>query len=190
MAETTLKKRKLQAIQTRKKIYETAIALFSSRGYENVTIQDISKAVGLSKGAFYVHFKSKDQVIIEYFMKVDQYYYNISERISNLKNSEKKLISFSNLTLKYMNELGISSMRVVYKNQISPNEKSGFMISPSRYIYKFLGELIRNGQQKGEFRSDISAKQIVSGIVSCYRGIIYNWILYDGKKRIEELGKP
>jgi AcrR family transcriptional regulator len=45
---------------TRTKILETARTLFSSHGFENTTIDDIITASGITKGAFYHYFKSKE----------------------------------------------------------------------------------------------------------------------------------
>jgi AcrR family transcriptional regulator len=43
---------------------QTALELFYEKGYENTTIQDIIDHLGVSKGAFYHYFKSKEDVIV------------------------------------------------------------------------------------------------------------------------------
>jgi len=53
-------------------IMEKAIELFSKNGVESTSIQDITNACGISKGAFYLSFKSKDDLLVEitdYFIK-------------------------------------------------------------------------------------------------------------------------
>lgn len=45
-------------------ILEKAIELFSIHGFEAVSIQDITNYCGISKGAFYLSFKSKDELMI------------------------------------------------------------------------------------------------------------------------------
>lgn len=47
---------------TRKKILNSAITLFSTRGFDQVSIDDLMKNAGLTRGAFYAHFKSKQAV--------------------------------------------------------------------------------------------------------------------------------
>ena len=52
--------------ETRKLILETAAKLFIEQGYEQTSIQDIINHLGgLSKGAIYHHFKSKDEIMNE-----------------------------------------------------------------------------------------------------------------------------
>jgi AcrR family transcriptional regulator len=48
---------------TKQKLFETAVDLFSSRGFHGVSIRDISSAVGIKESSFYNHYKSKDELI-------------------------------------------------------------------------------------------------------------------------------
>ncbi len=52
-----------KGIIRKKQILETAEALFSERGYEETGVQAILDVLHLSKGSFYHHFESKDQVL-------------------------------------------------------------------------------------------------------------------------------
>ena len=48
--------------QTVEKILNAAAALFAEKGYQSTTLQDIIDATGLSKGAVYHHFRSKEEI--------------------------------------------------------------------------------------------------------------------------------
>ena len=48
---------------TRKHIIEAADMLFYQQGYEATSFMDISKVVKISRGNFYYHFKSKDELL-------------------------------------------------------------------------------------------------------------------------------
>jgi len=48
--------------ETRKKILNSAITLFSSKGFDQVSIDDLMNHAGLTRGAFYAHFESKQSV--------------------------------------------------------------------------------------------------------------------------------
>ncbi|MGW8391610.1 TetR/AcrR family transcriptional regulator [Pseudoduganella sp. HUAS MS19] len=52
-----------QATATRERIVETADRLFYERGYGHTSFADIAAAVGLSRGNFYYHFKTKDEIL-------------------------------------------------------------------------------------------------------------------------------
>ncbi|MET3574509.1 TetR/AcrR family transcriptional regulator [Bhargavaea ullalensis] len=53
--------------ETKRKIIEAAAALLTERGFHGTSVQDIADLAGISKGAFYLHFKSKDALLIEIF---------------------------------------------------------------------------------------------------------------------------
>ena len=63
-----------QMNDTKEYIIDKAYTLFLSHSYEAVTISDISKAVGLTKGALYHHFINKEEVfkaVIDKYLIID-----------------------------------------------------------------------------------------------------------------------
>jgi AcrR family transcriptional regulator len=51
--------------RTRARIVECARALFNRRGFTEVSIDEIMAAAGLTRGGFYNHFKTKDELYAE-----------------------------------------------------------------------------------------------------------------------------
>lgn len=49
--------------ETVSKILDVSFRLFQEKGYDHTTIQDITDALGMSKGAVYHHFKSKEDIL-------------------------------------------------------------------------------------------------------------------------------
>ena len=49
----------------RQRIIDKADELFYQHGYENTSFSDIAKVVNISRGNFYYHFKSKDDILNE-----------------------------------------------------------------------------------------------------------------------------
>lgn len=49
--------------ETVRRILEISSKLFYEKGYEKTSIQDIVNALGMSKGAVYHHFKSKEEIL-------------------------------------------------------------------------------------------------------------------------------
>lgn len=52
-----------KAFASKKKVLTAAATLFTQKGYESTTMQDIMTESGLSKGAIYYHFKSKQEIL-------------------------------------------------------------------------------------------------------------------------------
>lgn len=73
---------------------EKALELFAKQGFESTSVQQITEHCGISKGAFYLSFKSKDELIlalIDHFMM--QFLSEIDYVVRNTKN-EKLLYEF------------------------------------------------------------------------------------------------
>jgi len=64
MAPRTRPTRKKQDL--RNLIIQKAGELFGKEGYEGVTVEQISKALGISKPSIYYHFASKEEILFEF----------------------------------------------------------------------------------------------------------------------------
>lgn len=51
------------AQKTKQHILETAMRLFAEKGMENVNVEDVVKELGVTRGAFYHYFKSREELI-------------------------------------------------------------------------------------------------------------------------------
>src|SRR5690606_12396956 len=59
--------RQERAIRTRRTILEAAAAVFDERGYTSATIGEILERAGVTKGALYFHFGSKEELALGIF---------------------------------------------------------------------------------------------------------------------------
>ena len=87
---------------TRDTIIEKSFLLFLKKGYKAVTLTDLEKAVGMTKGTFYYHFLNKEEVLKE---GVTRYY-----RMLNCRRAEEicrvlSLREFFDLSFHYLMEI-------------------------------------------------------------------------------------
>lgn len=76
-------------------IMEKALELFAKQGFEATSVQQITDQCGISKGAFYLSFKSKDELIIaliDQFM--EQIFSDIDHLVKNKKDTENLLFEY------------------------------------------------------------------------------------------------
>jgi len=64
----------------RERLLESAKRLFSQKGYYATSVEDIVESAGLSKGAFYFYFKSKEEL---FKILVEEMHLNIMKRLEN-----------------------------------------------------------------------------------------------------------
>lgn len=78
-------------ISTKQKITDTAKTLFSTHGFCQASLDDIITAAGITKGAFYHYFKSKETICEEIIDAVQLEYQNIFESVSKDLNPLEQL---------------------------------------------------------------------------------------------------
>ena len=139
---------------TRALIYESAIHLFSTYGYEAVSIQRIADHAGTAKGSFYNYYTTKSDIIVEKFWEIDAYYRSIEEEVLQEPNGESRLLKFTRLQLTYVrDEVTCDVLKVLYANQVQqagrtrPSRTNTASGSPSSSTSS------PRAQQSGEFNS-------------------------------------
>lgn len=66
-----LENKQMRGKKTQKRILETALTLFTEKGYDNDTVDEICEKSNSSKGSFYQHFSSKSFIFLVKFFEVD-----------------------------------------------------------------------------------------------------------------------
>jgi AcrR family transcriptional regulator len=64
--------RRTDSEATRHQVLETALRLFRERGFATTTMRDVARAAGLSLGAAYYYFASKDAIVGAYYAQVQR----------------------------------------------------------------------------------------------------------------------
>ena len=102
----------------RQMLLETAFSLFTSKGINETTIQDIAKEAGVAKGTFYLYFKDKYDLIEKLRIKKtaklfeDAIYYSRTQPYKNFV--EQLLIIVDYIIDELVNNKDL--LRFIYKN--------------------------------------------------------------------------
>ncbi|MEJ8553381.1 TetR/AcrR family transcriptional regulator [Tepidibacter sp. Z1-5] len=178
MNEGNLTKRQAQAIETKKQILDTSMKLISEYGYDNVKISRICKEVGISIGGFYHHFKSKEDIIVEFYKEFD---ITLEDYVNNNLSEESyidKILSIILYQVSYAKKMGIDILKQVYKAQLYDGRE--FFISEERKLNQILKNTIQFGQDNNEITKEFTASQITTYLLRLSRGILYDWCIHNG----------
>ncbi|MFS8110089.1 TetR family transcriptional regulator [Rhizobium jaguaris] len=77
-----MRRTKEEAAETRREVLRAAEALFLDKGYENVTLDEIAAAAGVTRGAVHWHFKNKHGLLFAIRDKAQQPFKELAERIA------------------------------------------------------------------------------------------------------------
>jgi AcrR family transcriptional regulator len=77
----------MPAHQRRAELLDAAAEVFRLKGYEGATTEDIARQAGVTKGALYFHFKSKEDIFVTLVKETSQ---NLVNEIRAILNKKKK----------------------------------------------------------------------------------------------------
>lgn len=174
--EKTKTKRQLQAEQTKRHIFKTALLLLDQQDFESITVRDIVREAGVSIGSFYNAYESKMDVFYETFRVADEHFEVNIRPLLNQETIGERILFFFNEYARYNSvETPISLTKILY----NPNNPY-FRRSTDRGMVPMLTELAQLAVDRGEFRTDRSAEDIAQFLMICIRGVVYDWCLANG----------
>ena len=171
--------REIKKKELRESIYESAMALFLKKGFDNITVEDITKKVNIAKGTFFNYFPNKESILL-YFMRrhLDEVQGKIAREIKEYKTTEKQLHHLFSIlaTMVVENEplvkwVLLESLRLrVYKKE--KKEVSG-------KILQTVADILREGQRRGEIRKDMNPEKIAKILESIFFFSAIRWLTFD-----------
>lgn len=159
--------------ETRKsEIIAAATKVFSERGFADARMDDIVAESGLSKGALYWYFDSKDALIISILDQVFDYETSHVRRLVDREDSaEKKLQIFIDTTIKDLEKMK-PLMPIFFDFWSLSARNKTINRAIKRYYQSFfdiLEPIIKQGIEQGEFRS-VNVKETVVALGAIFEG--------------------
>lgn len=149
--------------QKRQHILDCAMECFAEDGYEKATMDDIVVRSGMSKGALYNYFKSKDDIYLNLLEHSNERTFNyFLDGFDELSTSTEKVIHLFNIYSKTnLDDMSIGKQRVhleFYINSSKNEHLRQAMIEHSKKYISFLVKIIEEGKRTGEFKSDLNSQ--------------------------------
>jgi AcrR family transcriptional regulator len=163
--------------ETHSKITESAIKLFSARGFNAASVDDICEEAGVSKGAFYHHFESKQTLFLAL---LDGWLQTIDSAIE--ASSDKTAPeTFMQMTEAFPYIFGTAGeglpMFLEFWLQASRDDKIWqASIAPYRRYHNYFTSLIKKGVDEGSF-VDVDPELTARMIVSMAMGLLLQSLL-------------
>lgn len=182
-------KRRFQSQSTKQMIYNHATKLFKEKGYYNVSVEEITESLGVSVGAFYHHFRSKDDLVLLWADDLDQNYSDFYNQIkANPKNQNalNKIRDMIFFILETYSFWGREFTAISYSYMMKNPKVCARMVDPKRSFFKIMYELVELGKLDNSLRQDISDKEIVQDIIMVTRGAILDWCISGENQSIVE----
>ena len=136
-------------MNTKEKIFEVALDLFSKKGYDSVSLREIADNVGIKKSSIYSHYPSKEAILMDIF----EYLTNLIE-YDELLNSE-------DLNLTANNDILLENPELFYHNGSEAIKKT-FSQERNLKIWRLIFiQMHHNEAIKEFFQNEILVKPLV-----------------------------
>ncbi len=121
--------------RTKRKIFETSMNLFATKGYDATSIEEITSVVGVAKGTLYYHFSSKEEIfnfLVEEGMKLLEN--SISIKIANCNTLQNKLKAILLIQIKVMTKYE-DFMTIVLSQVLG---KGSTHLTCRKYVFEYI----------------------------------------------------
>lgn len=99
------KTRQLKSEETRRHILQTALDLFRQKGFEGSGMRDIAAAAGLSLGAAYYYFDTKESIVLAYYAQTqDEHEKLADEAFAKTDDLRERLAAAFHIKLKLLQD--------------------------------------------------------------------------------------
>ncbi|MBO7745025.1 TetR/AcrR family transcriptional regulator [Paenibacillus sp. MWE-103] len=181
--KTTETKRLQKGKATKKRIFAVAKELILAKGYNHVTVDEICERCGLSKGAFYIHYKSKEDIVRKLYRDdmseyMDEHFAAYAQAHPDASPIDK-LRTYLALAFGFPAVVGEELTKltfVVYLAAKSPEVPSFFAncLEP-----ELLHGIVDDGIARSLFREELSRDDIVNNLYIFITGATMTWCLSD-----------
>ena len=169
-------------------ILAAATKVFTERGFAEARMDDIVAESGLSKGALYWYFDSKDAIIINLLDRVfDWETANLQAILEHQDSAAHKLTAFVEVTIQDLNKIRPLMPILIDFWSLSLRKKT-INQAIKRYYQRFLDILepiLQYGIDQGEFRL-VNVNETALAIGAVFEGTILLWAYFSETIDIEE----
>jgi AcrR family transcriptional regulator len=166
---------------TRNLLLDVAGELFAQRGYDATSVAIICERAGVTKGAFYHHFASKQQVFLDLR---DRWLAPLDAQFTVTRAAGETLPQvlqrIAELSQPIFEAVGSEQRRQVFLELLSAARQDAAilpaMLAPRRKYRKLFAQLIRAGQTEGTLRS-VDATLAAEVLVSLGFGFVMQSLL-------------
>ena len=176
--------RQLAALETKKKLIETEKRIICEKGLVNTSIEEITKACGVSNGTFYTYFKRKEDIVFE--LSRDVYREIFEEAQAYDGTFMQRLVFFMTNFSGYIEKSSLKLCQEWVRNTVDPalvkNESDKNKLQLDIDSVK---ELVKSGVERGELIEETPADILAHTLIDLLYGEMLCWDMSGGAYSFE-----
>lgn len=172
-----MNRRERRKEETRRKIIEVAMGLFSRQGFDATSMEQIAAETDIAKATLYSYFPVKEAIISSYMQRrVREFEPELHRLFRDLPDTRARLFALADLateSAKQHRDILLSyyfyRFKTLQEAIKDPNRRSG--------LEEILARIIRTGQESGEIRTDLASDVLARHLEFMQLLTIIGWLL-------------
>lgn len=186
-----MRRSKEDAEQTRQAILDAAEEIFCTQGIAASTLEKISCRAGVTRGAFYWHFKDKAdllQALHERSFLAQEVLVRAAAReghddpLGLLESAAIEMLST------FEQDLRQQRMVTIMNAHCPAEEGTAWLQAVNADVFKILSALIRQADEKGQLTPDFSPDEAAVILLATMNGLLTEWLRSDKAFALAKLG--
>ena len=168
---------------TREKILETAMRLFSVQGYSNTSLSQVAKDANVSKALIFWHFENKEQLFRTAIQRtLEPYFINVVDEIEGQDEAAQiRLLIDRYYGFVAENIYSVKFfLGLILREEKHPDDVVGHMNELQRVFSNLLADIIDSGRQKGVFRATVDPPADAALLMSALHGVLVQGFMHSG----------
>jgi AcrR family transcriptional regulator len=165
--------------ERRAQILEAALEVFARQGFHQARMDDIAQASGLSKGALYLYYKSKDAIIGALLHSIFSIMLTRAKAIEGERGTARERIL--RITQRFANEVerfapAMPVMLEFYAVAAREGAVRGYLGEMYDEYAATLAHVLAQGIERGEFHSD-NPQGLAIALIAIWEGMTLLWAM-------------
>jgi len=172
---------KLSKEDTRSRITKAATKLFAENGYQQTTIAEIAKMVGLAEGSIYEHFRGKEDILLTIpDVWVNRAIEELELQLLGIQGAINKLRKFLWWYLHYIESEPLTAKVVFLFLKTNPNFMQTEVYPNVKTFYAYLTKIFEEGRESGELIKDLNPFIARAAFLGTIEHLVIRWLLKGG----------
>jgi AcrR family transcriptional regulator len=179
--------REKKKIETRNRIFEVAGRLFKEKGFENTTVDEITREAGIGKGTFFNYYPTKEALLTDFVKQKEQLVYNQVKKELKTEKSIRETIKNILILVAKSNEMDKDSTRLYVFEYL---RHYGYEERKSYSLNVIIQGLLDKAAEKGELNKSAETKKAADILTATYFHSLMEWLWSDsGSSFSEDISK-
>ena len=167
-----LSRRERKKERTRQEIYRAAMALFIARGFDAVTVEDICTTADVARGTFFLHFPTKDALLLEYGAEATR---ELESMLADHRGGATAALRKILTSLAERATRHAAIVQLLARELLARPTALADATAQTRGFNHLLTALVQQGQQEDELRRDADPRLAAAIITATYFAIVGEW---------------